>query len=1269
MLDENFNPNIIPDEQLVHNYGENLEDIDGKPALPIIKQGILHYEALISNLKETGKESSECYVWFLKLGHYHLVTKSYHKALSAYQKYYQEVKLHYKNSTFLFGLGLVYFHFNRLDWARELFEKIIYHNPNFVGIDKVHFRLALIFKEQENFLKSKKHLEAVLFKKNSCEFIKSEVTFHLGHLCEVQNKFLEAKKYYDQLVSPLSENFEESANIKIKPEVRADACRQLGWLYHTIEDLLEDPAVRSTTALQYLQRSIEIDANNGRTWYFLGRFYSAAGKVHDAFVSYRQSIDKSESNADTWCSIGVLYQDQHQPMDALQAYICAVQLDRTHSAAWRDLAVLYEGCDQLSDALVCYKNTIVCMRNRHQLIPDALKQRVEQLEKQVAEMETSIVNDKNGQQLPAIEKAWTLPIPAELTQRQSAFKCHINKTASQVITNTGGNEKSHQAVANNKQAVHGGQQLVYNQQPSALFNHQQMIFNDSIQRPNLQAYTSKPQVTMETTNIRRQTISQKVTNNQKVTEKRKINLTTDSIVSGNNFNMSQNNYQNCIATDVNKLPGNNTTLVNNDYIKNNELANKKTFTNGKKRKFNEDLYTPPKWYLDANQLQVLNNLRQNQNVLTVQQKNELGNLEHNFAIMQQHQKSMQAHFNQVKEEKMSLSPCNKFQKIMQPPDIKDSTKLNSAKNSPNDKKVELLKEISTEKVAVSDRFGKSPKLLDTPSSDVSSVIEDVGNDDPILREAMELSRIEDRILPPLLSPLGISEDLTAMQVITTCRNLTSGEKPPPVNLYLDKCPPPKHPPKPRLLSKHNELCPPTPTIYLENKKEAMCRGLADFCVNPQNPVTLVRGLTATLKLDLGLFSTRTLAENNPDCRVEVRTQLQQPSDENWDIAGENKVWKCESSRSFTSIIKYAEYQSKDFRDALNEDETRKPQAANQYNTTKRKNNSHAPISGQNIRKRNFKTIRFGTNIDLSNEKFWKPQLQELSKLPWLFRLVSAGNMLSHVGHNILGMNTVQLYMKVPGSRTPGHQENNNFSAININIGPGDCEWFAVPEKYWGQIDKLCEKHGIDYLSGSWWPVLEDLYNENIPVYRFIQKPGDLVWLNAGTVHWVQAIGWCNNIAWNVGLVSAYQYQMAIERYEWNKLRGYKSIVPLIRLTWNMAKHLRITDPYLFKIMKTCMMRTLWDWQQVTDNLKLDNKQPVYQGRNGSENSHYCHHCQVEVFNLLFVKKSESEENKFVVYCWQCSKHIDQFIVLNQHKIEDLFCIYDNFTLKLRKLKT
>jgi histone demethylase len=48
-------------------------------------------------------------------------------------------------------------------------------------------------------------------------------------------------------------------------------------------------------------------------------------------------------------------------------------------------------------------------------------------------------------------------------------------------------------------------------------------------------------------------------------------------------------------------------------------------------------------------------------------------------------------------------------------------------------------------------------------------------------------------------------------------------------------------------------------------------------------------------------------------------------------------------------------------------------------------------------------------------------------------------------------------------------------------------------------------NGVHYLKGSWWPDLDDLHRHNVPVYRFIQKPGDLVWVGSGTVHWVQAI--------------------------------------------------------------------------------------------------------------------------------------------------------------------
>jgi len=64
-------------------------------------------------------------------------------------------------------------------------------------------------------------------------------------------------------------------------------------------------AQRELSAIDCLKKSLDADQLNGRSWYYLGRCYSTIGKVHEAFVAYRQSIDKSEAaSADTWCSIG-----------------------------------------------------------------------------------------------------------------------------------------------------------------------------------------------------------------------------------------------------------------------------------------------------------------------------------------------------------------------------------------------------------------------------------------------------------------------------------------------------------------------------------------------------------------------------------------------------------------------------------------------------------------------------------------------------------------------------------------------------------------------------------------------------------------------------------------------------------------------------------------------------------------------------------------------------------------------------------------------------
>jgi len=69
-------------------------------------------------------------------------------------------------------------------------------------------------------------------------------------------------------------------------------------------------------------------------------------------------------------------------------------------------------------------------------------------------------------------------------------------------------------------------------------------------------------------------------------------------------------------------------------------------------------------------------------------------------------------------------------------------------------------------------------------------------------------------------------------------------------------------------------------------------------------------------IDLGLFSTKSLVEANSEHAVEVRTQVQQPADENWDSTGTGQTWPCESSRSHTTIAKYAQYQASSFQESL-----------------------------------------------------------------------------------------------------------------------------------------------------------------------------------------------------------------------------------------------------------------------------------------------------------------------------------------------------------------
>jgi hypothetical protein len=282
-----------------------------------------------------------------------------------------------------------------------------------------------------------------------------------------------------------------------------------------------------------------------------------------------------------------------------------------------------------------------------------------------------------------------------------------------------------------------------------------------------------------------------------------------------------------------------------------------------------------------------------------------------------------------------------------------------------------------------------------------------------------------------------------------------------------------------------DLFPETICILVNSIMDVFSPQLRKFCF--LEPISVIRCLSCVLNLNLSLFSSLNLLNVCPLQKVELRNQVQQLSDENWDLHGNKHVWFVDEKPSFTELFRYAEYQAK-----LLEDEKKTKNASNV------KANNQEKTSSASLKK-----IKFCMNLCLSDKKMWANQLKELEKLPPFM-------------HAISDLKAPNIQLKVPGCRTPGHKPEDTFYSIDLNIGPGDCEWFSVDGLYMPDIEALCNRNNVNIMD-SWWPNLIELQEERIPVNRFFQKAGDIVCLNKNCVHWVQSVGWCNNVKWNINL--------------------------------------------------------------------------------------------------------------------------------------------------------
>ncbi|XP_004401196.1 PREDICTED: lysine-specific demethylase 6A isoform X7 [Odobenus rosmarus divergens] len=1295
---------------------------DGARTKTLLGKAVRCYESLI--LKAEGKVESD---FFCQLGHFNLLLEDYPKALSAYQRYYSLQTDYWKNAAFLYGLGLVYFYYNAFHWAIKAFQEVLYVDPSFCRAKEIHLRLGLMFKVNTDYESSLKHFQLALIDCNPCTLSSVEIQFHIAHLYETQRKYHSAKEAYEQLLQ--TENLPAQVKAIVlqqlgwmhhNVDLLGDKATKESYAIQYLQKSLEaDP--NSGQSWYFLGRcyssigkvqdafisyrqSIDKSEASADTWCSIGVLYQQQNQPMDALQAYICAVQLDHGHAAAWMDLGTLYESCNQPQDAIKCYLNATRsksCNNSSTLAGRIKFLQAQLCNLPQGSLQNKTKLLPSIEEAWSLpIPAELTSR--QGAMNTAQQNSSENWNRTVPLIPGQQQvhSWYLT-PQKLQHLEQLCANRDNLNAAQklileqlesqfVLMQQMGQTGQTTGIPNGPIANSSlPTNFISSQQPHSTLPREPSVSQPEVRSacfekplssgPFAGGYapfgTSESLGSTDTILVGKNyvtgsgsngnvpylqqnilTLPHNCTNLTSSTEepwRKQLSNSTQGLHKGQSSHLAGPNdeqpplstgpaqYLQAASTAIQKqtglqtLPSNSVTqgaALNHlsSHIPTSGGQQGITFTKEGKPSGNQSLVPETSRHVGdkpngSASLKGLSNHVQQLMAEPVYSPNHGDSTSPNVQISDNPQVS--ALLVGKPSDSGGSGACDKVNNFH--PTICTKTN-NSVASSPSS----VISTATPSPKSTEQTATHSVPSLNSPHSRLHTLNGEGPENSPSSIKT-DLPIISQKSRSHIIPSMSVSIYSSSSEVLKACRNLGKNGLS-NSHILLEKCPPPRPPTSPYPPLPKDKLNPPTPSIYLENKRDAFFPPLHQFCTNPKNPVTVIRGLAGALKLDLGLFSTKTLVEANNEHTVEVRTQLLQPADENWDPTGTKKIWRCESNRSHTTIAKYAQYQASSFQESLREENEKRTQHK-EYSDTE----------------------------SVSSDS-WKLQLHELTKLPAFVRVVSAGNLLSHLGHTVLGMNTVQLYMKVPGSRTPGHQENNNFCSVNINIGPGDCEWFVVPEDYWGVLNDFCEKNNLNFLMSSWWPNLEDLYEANVPVYRFIQRPGDLVWINAGTVHWVQAVGWCNNIAWNVGPLTACQYKLAVERYEWNKLQSVKSVVPMVHLSWNMARNIKVSDPRLFEMIKYCLLKILKQCQTLREALITAGKEIIWHGRTNDEPAHYCSICEVEVFDLLFVTNESNSQKTYIVHCQDCARKtsgtLDNFVVLEQYKMEDLIQVYDQFTL-------
>ncbi|PIC21201.1 hypothetical protein B9Z55_026128 [Caenorhabditis nigoni] len=316
-------------------------------------------------------------------------------------------------------------------------------------------------------------------------------------------------------------------------------------------------------------------------------------------------------------------------------------------------------------------------------------------------------------------------------------------------------------------------------------------------------------------------------------------------------------------------------------------------------------------------------------------------------------------------------------------------------------------------------------------------------------------------------------------------------------------------------------------------------------------------------------------------------------------------------------------------------------------------------------------LSFGTNVDLTGEAS-EEQEKNCAKLPDSLAPAGRGTLLNLAYEKIPGLNDVQMYLKPPAARTTGHFESNSIGSININLGPGDCVWFAIPAEFSQSLGKILRNHRArkdtqrSAFAQTWWPNEEECIKEGIVFHKFVQKPGQLVYVCIGTYHWVQSDGYTANVSWNVMQPSFHQMAVAAIMNDHYLDLGCDnhSIVPIEYISWNMVISQEPVEEKDFrKLLKVIMMRSLANLQATLDFI---NNKKERDDKNKKKKKTTVALIRMEKTGVNPMTFGQDEDA--VARCKSCAQVLFNFVPVNEENVILCFkCIHTKKGLNTNKI--